>query len=116
MFDPINGGVRGAEPGESEDDVFSPTTHDVEEMFLGDPFDVGVEGASIADCAGFVRRLVHVADGDRGCEFLGGELVFSDKLPVYARDICYDSPLFFSFLRLTFLFVQLLIPLTSSAC
>ena len=87
LSDPVDGGVRGAEPGESEDDIFSSTAHDIEEVFLGDPFDVSVEGASIADCTGFVRCLIHVTNGDGGGKFLGGESVFSDKLPVNARDV-----------------------------
>ena len=45
-------------------------------MFLSDPFDVGVEGASITDCTGLVRGLVNVANGDGGGEFLSGESVF----------------------------------------
>ena len=84
---PINGGVGDAEPGESEDDVFSSTAHDVEEMFLGNPFNVHVEGASVTNCTGFVHCLVYVANCDRGGKFLSGEVVFSDKLPVDARDI-----------------------------
>ena len=87
LSDPVDGGVRGAEPGESKDNVFSSTAHNVEEMFLGNPFDVGVEGASVADCTGFVCGLIDVLNGDGGGEFLGGELVFSDKLPVNARDV-----------------------------
>ena len=87
MFDPVNGGVRGAEPGESEDDVFSSTAHDVEEMLLSYSFDVGVEGASITDCTSFVRGLIYVTNGDGGGEFFGGEAMFSDKLPVDARDV-----------------------------
>ena len=85
--DPIDGGVCGAKPEESEDDVFASTAHDVEEMFLGDPFDVGVESASIMNCTGFVRGLVYISNGDGGGEFLGGEFVFSDKLPVNAGDV-----------------------------
>ena len=56
-------------------------------MFLGDPFDVGVEGASIADRTSFVRSLINVSNSDGGGEFLGGESVLSDKLPVNARDV-----------------------------
>ena len=85
--DPIDGGVCGLEPGESEDDIFASTVHDVEEMFLGDPFNVGVEGASIADCTGLVRSLVDITNSDGGGEFFCGEAVFSDKLPVYAGDV-----------------------------
>ena len=72
------------EPGESEDHVLVATARDVEEMFLSDLFDVGVEGASIMNCTSFVHGLVNVANGDGGGKFLGGESVFSDKLPVDA--------------------------------
>ena len=75
------------EPGEPKDDIFSSIANDVEEMFLDDPFDVGVEGAGVADCTGFVRSLVDIANSDGGGEFFGGESVFSDKLPVNARDV-----------------------------
>ena len=87
MSDPIDGGVSYTEPGESKDDVFSSTTHDVEEMLLGDPFDVCVEGAGIADCTSLVCGLVDVVDSDGRGEFFSGEAVFPDKLPVDARDI-----------------------------
>ena len=56
-------------------------------MFLGNPFDVGVEGASIVDCTSFVHSLVDIADGDGGGEFFSGEGVFPDKLPVNTRDV-----------------------------
>ena len=71
-------------PGESKDDVFSSTAHDIEEMFLGNPFDVGIEGADVADCTSFVHSLVNVANSDGAGEFFGGELVLSNKLPVNA--------------------------------
>ena len=87
LSDPVDGGVRCAEPGESEDDVFASTAHDIEEMFLGYPFDVGVEGASVADCTSFVRSLIYVTNGNGGGEFFGGEMMFPDKLPVNARDV-----------------------------
>ena len=87
LSDLVDGGVRSTEPGESKDDVFATTAHDVEEMFLGDPFDVGVEGAGIADCASLVRSLVNVANGNRRSEFFCGKSVFSDKLPVNAGDV-----------------------------
>ena len=58
------------------------TAHDVEKMLLGDPFDVGVEGASIMDCTGFVCSLVDVSNSNGGGKFLGGEFMLSDKLPV----------------------------------
>ena len=88
MPGPIDGWVRGSEPGESEDDVLTSTVHDIEEVFLGDPFDVGVEGASVMNCTSFVRHLVDVANSDRGGEFFCGEAMFSDELPVNARDVC----------------------------
>ena len=75
------------EPGESEDDVFTSTAHDVEEMLLGDPFDVGVEGTGVADCTSLVRSLVNIANSDGRGEFFCGESVFSDELPVNARDV-----------------------------
>ena len=56
-------------------------------MFLGDPFDVGVEGASVADCTSFVRSLIYIANSDGGGEFFSRESVFSDKLPVDTRDV-----------------------------
>ena len=74
-------------PGESEDDVFMSTAHDIEEMFLSDPFDVGIESASVADCTSLVFSLINVANGDGRGKFLGGESVFPDKLPVNARDV-----------------------------
>ena len=87
MSDPIDGGVRGMEPGEPKDDIFSSIANDVEEMFLGDPFDVGVEGASIADRTSFIHSLIDVVNGNGGGKFFCRESVFSDELPVYARDI-----------------------------
>ena len=87
MSNPVDGAVGGAEPGESKDDVFASAIHDVEEVFLIDLFDVGVESASVVDGASFVCCLVDVADSDEGHKFLGGESMFSDKLPVDARDV-----------------------------
>ena len=72
----------------SEDDVFLATTHDVEEMFLGDPFDVHVQGTGIADGTCFVHGLIDILNNDKGCKFLSGELVFPDELPIYAGDVC----------------------------
>ena len=88
LLGPIDGWVCGLEPRESEDDVLTSTAHDIEEVLLSDPFDVGVEGASVADCTGLVRGLINVANSDGGGEFFGGESVFSDKLLVDARDVC----------------------------
>ena len=87
LSSPIDGGVCGAEPGESKDDVFSSTAHDVEKMLLGDPFNVGIEGASVTDCISFVHSLVDIVNSNGGGEFFGGELMFSDELPVNARDV-----------------------------
>ena len=87
LFDPVNDGISGAEPGESKDDVFSCTTHDIEEMFLGDPFNVGIKGASITDCTSFICGLVYILNGNGEDKFFCGEAVFPDKLPVDARDV-----------------------------
>ena len=75
------------EPGKSEDEVFSAAPHDIEEMFLCNPFDICVKGASIVNYTSFVCSLVHVSDCDGGSKFFGGESMFSDKLPVNARDV-----------------------------
>ena len=64
------------------------TTHDVEEMSLNNSFNVRIEGASIMDCTSFVCSLAYIANGNGGGKFFGGELVFSDKFPVNAGDIC----------------------------
>ena len=56
-------------------------------MLLGNPFNVGIQGASITDCASFVRSLVDVVNSNGGGEFFGEEMMFSDKLPVDARDV-----------------------------
>ena len=86
MLGPVDGGVHGSKPRESEDDIFTSATHDVEEMFLSDPFDVGIEGAGVVNCTGFVRSLINVSNGDGGGKFFSGEAVFPDKLPVNAGD------------------------------
>ena len=75
-------------PGEPKDDIFSATIHDIEEMLLGNPFNVHVKDASVANCTGFVCSLVNILNSDEGGEFFSRELVFSDKLPVNAGDIC----------------------------
>ena len=63
------------------------TAYDIEEMFLGDPFNVHVKGASVADYTSFVCSLVYIMNCDGEGKFFGGESVFSDKLPVSAGDI-----------------------------
>ena len=75
------------EPKESEDDIFSSAIHNVKEMFLGNPFDVSVKGASIADCTSFVCSLIYIANGNGRGEFFYGGAVFPDELPVNARDV-----------------------------
>ena len=87
FFDPVDGGVSGTEPGESKNDVFLSTAHNIEEVSLSDPFNVHVEGAGVADCTSFVHSLVDVVNGDGGGEFFSRESVFPDKLPVNARDV-----------------------------
>ena len=84
---PIDGWVHDAELGESKDNVFLFTTHDVEEMFLGDPLDVGVEGTGIANHTSFVCCLVHIVDCNGGSKFHSRELILSDELPVNAGDV-----------------------------
>ena len=87
LLGPVDGGVCDVESGESKDDIFLSAIHDIEEMFLSDPFNVGVEGASGANHTGFVCGLVYISDHDRRSKLLGGESMFSDKLPVYTGDI-----------------------------
>ena len=88
MFNLIDGRVHGTEPEESEDDIFSATAHDVEEVFLGNLFNVCMEGISVVDCTSFIHSLVHIANSNWGGEFFGGKSMFPDKLSVNARDIC----------------------------
>ena len=88
LSDPINGGVRGLEPGESKNDVLVSAAHDIEEMFLDNLFNVGIQSASIADYTSLVCSLVHILDCDGGSKFLSRKLMFSDKLPVNVGDIC----------------------------
>ena len=83
----INGGVGDTESRKSEDDICLTTAYDVEEVLLGNPFDVCIESAGVVDCTGFVYSLVHIANCDEGGELLDGELMFSDELSVNARDI-----------------------------
>ena len=82
-----NGRVCGAEPGESQNNVFSSTFHYVEEVLLGDSFDVGIEDAGVVDCTSFVCSLVHVLDCNRGGKFFSGESMFSNELLVNVRDV-----------------------------
>ena len=87
LFCSVDSRVHDMEPRESEDNVFSATAHNIEEMFLNNPFDVHVESASVTDCSSFVHSLVNISDHDGGGKFLGWELVLSDKLSVNAGDI-----------------------------
>ena len=83
----VNGEVCDMEPGEFKDDILLATPHVVEEIFLGDPFDVCIEDAGVTDCTSFIHGLVYISDCDGGGKFFSGELVFSDKLPVDAWDV-----------------------------
>ena len=87
LSDPVDGEVSGSEPEESEDDVFVTTAHDIKEMFLSNPFDVGVEGAGIVDGTSFVHSLVDIVNSNGGGKLFGGESVFPDKLPVDVGDV-----------------------------
>ena len=62
-------------------------SHDIKEMFLGYPFNVCIEGAGTADSTSFICSLVNIANGDGGGEFLGGETMFPNELPVNAGDV-----------------------------
>ena len=87
MLDPVDGRVYNMKPGESKDKILSSTAHDVEEVFLGDPFYVHVEGASVADYTSLVCGLVHIANHNGRGQFFCEETVFPDKLPVDAGDV-----------------------------
>ena len=56
-------------------------------MFLDDPFNVGIKGAGVADCTGFVRGLVYITNGNGRGEFFRREVVLPDKLPVNTGDV-----------------------------
>ena len=88
MARPVNCGVGGLKPGQPKDNIFSATRHDMEEIFLCNAFYVGKEDASEVDFPIFVGGLVNVLYFDRDIEFHGGKKVFSDKLPIDARDVC----------------------------
>ena len=85
---PINDEVGGLELGESKDNIFPATRHDMEEVFLCDAFYVDKEGAGEVDFPIFVWGLVDVSYFDGDIKFCGGKGVFSNKLPVNARDVC----------------------------
>ena len=51
---PVDGGVGDLESRKFEDDIFSFTRHDMEEMFLGNSFDVGEKGRGEMDFSIFV--------------------------------------------------------------
>ena len=84
---PVNGGVCDTKLGESKDDILQVTAYDVTEVFLSNPFDVCVKGINVIDSICFIYGLVHVLDNNGGSKFFSRELVFSDKLPVDARDV-----------------------------
>ena len=87
MPDPVDGEVHGTEPGEFKDYIFSSTTHNIEEMFLGDLFNVYIKGASIIGYTSLVCSLVYISNSNRGGEFFHRKAVFSDKLPVDTGDV-----------------------------
>ena len=57
-------------------------------MLLSNPFNVGIEGAGVVNCTGLVCGLVNISNSNGGGEFFSRESMFSDELPVNARDIC----------------------------
>ena len=74
-------------PRESKDDVFLATAHDVKEVFLGNSFDVGIEGTGVPNSTCFVHNLIYIVNCDEGGKLLGEESVFPDELPVDTRDV-----------------------------
>ena len=44
LFHPVNSGVHDSKPEKLEHNIFSATAHDIEEVLLGDLFNVFVEG------------------------------------------------------------------------
>ena len=63
------------------------TAHDVEEMFLGNSFNVCAQSADIANGTGFIQSLVNISDSDEGFKLFCRKLVFPEKLPVNAGDV-----------------------------
>ena len=61
MSGPVDDRVYG---GESEDYVFLATAHDIEEVSLGNSFNVCVESAGVLDHTGCVHGLVYITDCD----------------------------------------------------
>ena len=87
MPDPVDGGVCGTELRESKDYVFLSTSHDIEEMFLGDLFNIHIESTSIMDYTSLVCGLVHILNSNGGDKFFHRKVVFSDKLLVDTEDV-----------------------------
>ena len=87
LFCPVNSGICDMKSRESKDDIFMSAPHDIEKVFMSDSFYVGVEGASEANSTSFVCSLVDITNGNGGGKFFHGEVMFSDKLPVDARDV-----------------------------
>ena len=88
LMGPINGGICDLEPGESKGNIFPATRYDIKEMFLCNTFYVDKEDAGEADFPIFVQGLVDASYFDGDIKFCDGEGVFSNKLPVDARDVC----------------------------
>ena len=83
----INGGVHNVEPRESKDDILLATAHDVEEVFLGNPFNICIESTGVADSTSLVHSLINIVNSNGGGKFLSGEMMFPDELPVDAGDV-----------------------------
>ena len=73
---PVDRGIGGSQPGESEDDVSSSAGHNIESDFLEYSLDIGIQGTSMGDVPILVIRVVSIAGADGGGEFLGGETMF----------------------------------------
>jgi hypothetical protein len=87
-FFPINDGISGAKPGESEDDIFVSTVHDMEDGFLGNSFNVNEECHGIKNVAFLIGGLVDIFDFDGYRKAISGQLVLSNKGPVDTGDFC----------------------------
>ena len=87
MSGPVNNWVCSIEPRESKYNVLSATTHNIEEMFLGNLFNIHLESTSVVNGISFVRSLVYVVNSDQGGKLFHREVMFSDKLLVNVGDI-----------------------------
>ena len=76
LCSPIDCGIGFPEPGQSQDYVFFPTSHDVEGYFLGKSLDVEEQITSISDVTTLVIGVVSISGSYRDGEFLSREIVF----------------------------------------